>query len=231
MTPADWLSCPDPAPMLTFLGRLANVRRLRLFAVACCRRVEDWLIDARSRRAVDVAERWVDGRSSVSEFNAAVDAADDAVEELTRQQEDAEYHVRVAAAGAASRSLAIAAATAAEYGAAQAASAAFHAATVFGQNAAAGPATEHAAQADLMRDLFRPFGTPRVPDAVLRWNTAAVPGLAQAIYDERAFDRLPILADALEDAGCDNADLLGHLRGSGPHVRGCWAVDLLLGKG
>jgi hypothetical protein len=55
--------------------------------------------------------------------------------------------------------------------------------------------------------------------------------LAQAIYDERAFDRLPILADALLDAGCDNEELLAHLRSEGPHVRGCWAVDLILGKG
>jgi hypothetical protein len=54
--------------------------------------------------------------------------------------------------------------------------------------------------------------------------------LAATIYHERAFDRLPILADALEDAGCDNADILDHLRGPGPHVRGCWALDLVLGK-
>ena len=54
--------------------------------------------------------------------------------------------------------------------------------------------------------------------------------LAQGIYEERAFDRLPILADALEDAGCDNADILSHCRGPGPHARGCWVVDLLLGK-
>jgi hypothetical protein len=54
--------------------------------------------------------------------------------------------------------------------------------------------------------------------------------MAQAIYDERAFDRLPILADALEDAGCTNADILGHCRGAGPHAKGCWVVDLLLGK-
>jgi hypothetical protein len=58
-----------------------------------------------------------------------------------------------------------------------------------------------------------------------------VPKVAQAIYEERAFDRLPVLADALEDAGCADAGLLGHLRGSGPHVRGCCSVDLLLGKG
>jgi hypothetical protein len=54
--------------------------------------------------------------------------------------------------------------------------------------------------------------------------------LAQAIYDDRAFDRLPILADALEDAGCHDAGILAHCRGPGPHVKGCWVVDLLLGK-
>ena len=55
--------------------------------------------------------------------------------------------------------------------------------------------------------------------------------LAQAIYEERDLRRLPVLADALEDAGCEDADLLGHLRGPGRHVRGCWALDLVLGKG
>jgi hypothetical protein len=54
--------------------------------------------------------------------------------------------------------------------------------------------------------------------------------LAQGIYDERAFERLPILADALEDAGCTDAAILVHCRGPGPHVRGCWVVDLILGK-
>jgi len=58
-----------------------------------------------------------------------------------------------------------------------------------------------------------------------------VPKLATTIYEERAFDRLPILADALEEAGYDSAELLAHLRGPGRHVRGCWALDLLLGKG
>jgi hypothetical protein len=54
--------------------------------------------------------------------------------------------------------------------------------------------------------------------------------LATAIYEESAFDRLPILADALEEAGCTDVELLGHLRGPGPHVRGCWVVDLITGK-
>ena len=54
-------------------------------------------------------------------------------------------------------------------------------------------------------------------------------GLARAVYDAGDFSRLPILADALEEAGCADADILGHLRGPGPHVRGCWVLDLLLG--
>jgi hypothetical protein len=82
-----------------------------------------------------------------------------------------------------------------------------------------------------LRDLFgNPFRPVSVDPRWLRGNDAAVVKVAQGIYEECAFDRLPILADALEDAGCDQADLLGHLRGPGPHVRGCWAVDLLLGK-
>ena len=62
------------------------------------------------------------------------------------------------------------------------------------------------------------------------WLTSDVVALARGIYDERTFDRMPILADALQDAGCDSADILNHCRGAGPHVRGCWVVDLVLGK-
>jgi hypothetical protein len=69
-----------------------------------------------------------------------------------------------------------------------------------------------------------------IPPSSLVWNDGTVVKLAQGIYDDRAFDRLPVLADALEEAGCDNAEILSHLRGSGPHVRGCWAVDLLTGR-
>ena len=64
----------------------------------------------------------------------------------------------------------------------------------------------------------------------LAWNDGTVPRITQAIYDERAFDRMPVLADALEDAGCTDRAILDHCRQPGPHVRGCWVVDLLLGK-
>jgi hypothetical protein len=64
----------------------------------------------------------------------------------------------------------------------------------------------------------------------LVWNDHTVVRLAQGIYEEQAFDQLTILADALEEAGCTNSDLLAHCRQQGPHVRACWVVDLLLGK-
>jgi hypothetical protein len=63
-----------------------------------------------------------------------------------------------------------------------------------------------------------------------RWRTSDTIGLARGIYDERAFDRLPILADALMDAGCEDEQIIAHCRSEGPHVRGCWVVDLVLGK-
>ena len=95
--------------------------------------------------------------------------------------------------------------------------------------------TERAAQAALLRDIFgNPF-RPVTPDPA--WRSPQVVGLAQAAYDQRGLPagtldlaRLAILADALEEAGCTDRTILGHLRGAGPHVRGCWAVDLLLGK-
>jgi hypothetical protein len=83
----------------------------------------------------------------------------------------------------------------------------------------------------LIRDLIRvPFRPVAIEPAWLAWNHGTVPAIARRVYGERAFPELPVLADALEDAGCTDADLLAHCRGPGPHVRGCWAVDLILGK-
>jgi hypothetical protein len=87
------------------------------------------------------------------------------------------------------------------------------------------------AHCGLLRDVFgNPFQPWFVLESWLTWNDATIPRLARAVYNERAFDRLPILADALEDADCSDTELLNHLRSPGPHFRGCWAVDLLLGQ-
>jgi hypothetical protein len=83
----------------------------------------------------------------------------------------------------------------------------------------------------LIRDIWgNPFRRVAIDPSLLTWHEGCVMKMAHAIYDERAFDRLPILADAMEDAGRSDADLLAHLRIPGQHVRGCWVVDLLLGK-
>jgi hypothetical protein len=86
-------------------------------------------------------------------------------------------------------------------------------------------------QCKALRDIFgNPFRPAPGPDPTwLASNGGTVAVLAQSIYDQRAFDRLPLLADALEEAGCGDLALLEHLRGPGIHVRGCWAVDLILG--
>jgi hypothetical protein len=84
---------------------------------------------------------------------------------------------------------------------------------------------------DLLREIVgNPFRPAIVNANWLRWRDGLVEKMVSAIYDERRFAELPVLADALEDAGCDNTDLLAHLRGPGPHVLGCWALDALLGK-
>src|SRR5262249_17037155 len=83
----------------------------------------------------------------------------------------------------------------------------------------------------LIVELFdNPFGPVTLVRAWVTWDGGTIPKLAQGIYDDRAFDRLPILADALEDAGCTDADILNHCRQPSVHVRGCWVIDLLLGK-
>lgn len=74
------------------------------------------------------------------------------------------------------------------------------------------------------------LGPPNRPPADPAWLTGDVVALARGIQSDGAFERLPVLADALMDAGCDDADILGHCRSGGPHARGCWVVDLVLGK-
>ncbi len=87
-------------------------------------------------------------------------------------------------------------------------------------------------QAALVRDVFgNPFRPAAADPAWQTWHAGTIPRLAEGIYQERAFDRLPVLADALEEAGCADPAILAHCREPGEHVRGCWVVDLLLGKG
>jgi hypothetical protein len=218
MTEAEWLGCTDPQKMLEFLRGKAGDRPFRLFAVACCRRLWGLLVDERSRAALAAAERCAEDAASREELSAALDQAE-AVVLLPDGQLDLALIERRAAnvvAVACTDDAYIAASESAGYAA-----------------SLADALEARPPQADLLRCIFgNPFRPSLpLPSAVLAWNDATVRRIAVGIYDDRAFDHLPILADALLDAGCENADLLGHLRGPGPHVRGCWAVDLLLGKG
>jgi hypothetical protein len=241
MTEAQWLTGADVSAMVSYLEDAHRMhrfkkgrRRLRLFTAACCRLVMHLMTDDRARQAVLLGERYADG-------------------EVTREEMKAAHLVH---ARAFSNVLSISYQFSPAFCAADCA----HAATisllhpggsvgaVFGTRYARfaaefanrqgqslpwdGPSTAAARrQAELLRDVFgNPFRPVAVDRAWLRWGRGTVPKMAQAIYDERAFERLPVLADALLDAGCTDAELLGHLRSAGPHVRGCWALDLVLGK-
>jgi hypothetical protein len=233
MTEAEWLECTNPEPMLKSLRGKASDRKARLFIVACCRYIWHRLTDSGSREVVEIAELHADHGATMEDLEAASEAAFEGFRENTSQYvRDTVFYVaqtgdclatpemeRIWDVGwtmDASWSTSMAAAEdLAEYGA---------------WNSARDLADKDLAA--LIRDIVgNPFRElPTIAPSWLFWHEEYVVKLAKAIYDERAFDRLPILADALEDASCGNPEILAHCRGPGPHVRGCWVVDLILGK-
>jgi hypothetical protein len=226
MTEKEWLACTDPQKMLEFLHGRATDRKLRLFGVACCRHIWYKLPDGRSRNAVEVAERFADGLASETERATAECDAFNLNHYLIEMDEfyHRSHHFRDFAVFA---SVAAAADTLCTDAESSATSTALRTLEVM----VAEPEWNPNLQGRILRDIFgNPFRPVTINPAWLTWNDGTVQKIAQAIYDERAFDRLPILADALEEAGCTDADILGHCRSGGEHVRGCWVVDLLLGK-
>jgi hypothetical protein len=259
MTEAEWLAWDNPEPMLEFLratGR-ASERKVRLFAVACCRHIWPWLRDGRSREAVDVAERHADGLVADGELTAAWGRASEAVSAAEGQPVLSPWNAAWAAwacaaeepweaAGYAWHSAMLVAGALAQEAtwdtlpAGAAPDTPAWLAVVGAADAAAETAERpvREAQARLLRCLFgNPFRPVSFDPVWLAWHDGAVVKLAQSVYEDRELPsghldaaRLAVLADMLEEAGCSDADLLGHLRGPGPHVRGCFAVDALLGK-
>jgi hypothetical protein len=229
--------------MLRSLGETASGRKLRLFAVACCRRVLH-LLDEPHWAAADIAEEYADTprRGGLHAARRVYwPAALRIMNEVVRIQLRSRYCLAEArrwASSAVWESARVKPATAAHAHRAAAT------AVAWGHKAdeekrrrstlllpAEEDPDEARAQADLLRDLFgNPFRRPRLKRHWLKWDGGTVVQVSRAVYDERAFDRLPILADALEEAGCADADILNHCRRPGEHVRGCWVVDLLLGK-
>jgi hypothetical protein len=237
-----WLASTEPQAMLEFLwtnGKLSE-RKARLFACACCRRIWPFLIDTRARKAVKVAERFADGAATPTERrNADKDAL--------KACRSANPHYRNWWTTRDSAELACLAASAsisvdlpADHRSLQAANFATHA---IGRSPASNfevvRKNEQQAQCCLLRDLFGPllYREIRIDPSWLAWNNGIIRKLALVIHDERILpegmldqSRLAILADALQEAGCDNEEILFHCRSQGDHVRGCWLIDLILGK-
>jgi hypothetical protein len=217
MTEAQWLECTDPLTMLNYLRNTASERKLRLFACACCRKLWHLLRSVRSRRAVELSERYADGMAERKAMTLAGGAACSAAREAAGRTTPATWNA-IAAAPWAARQAAISEAWFAAVGA-------------FGYARRASEEMQHPLGIVLLRDLFgNPFRATRVEQTWRERKSTTVVKLAQTIYDEPCFNHLPILADALEDAGCDDDAILAHCRQPGEHVRGCWVVDLLLGK-
>jgi hypothetical protein len=235
MTEAEWQECEDPQAMLASLQETdwANDRKLRLSAVACCRRICHLLTDERSRRAVEISERYADGLAPKSKLRAAARRAE-AVDFVDEQAaaEDSE-------ASAAYEALTAAWITPTDNATTAASQAAGAAADAIGDETCADtqdPAwkrarnAERATQAALLRCIFGPSPfrpPPPLPPSCL---TPDVTSLVTTIYERRSFDRLRELADALAAAGCTEAKVLAHCRSHGSHARGCWVVDLILAK-
>ena len=174
------------------------------------------LIDKRSRAAVEASEGYADGQVTETDLGAFQAESDAALEAIRRGKRANSPEARTASI----------AWIAAENYPGGIWNAPYEILGVQGINVGA----EKKAQCAILRDICNPFHPVVLAKSWLAWNGGMVRKIAQAIYDERAFERMPILADVLEDAGCDDADLLAHCRGPGPHARGCWVVDLLLGK-
>jgi hypothetical protein len=229
MTEQEWLRSPEPVGMVTYLRCRRGVartragrRRLRLFGCACCLRVRHLFPGERGWAVVDLAERLADGNTGQAGVDAALRDAepilhDDEGDRVRQARGNLHEAIRRLCGPAGDAAMACSS-------------------VGIALRWLQGPApetAEWAVQAGLLRDLF---GDPfRLPPAVEHgWLVAgggAVSRLARTIYDDRRFEDMPLLADELEDAGCRDEEVLGHLREPGPHARGCWLLDVLLGRG
>jgi hypothetical protein len=254
MTAEEWTQAHNVEKLIYLVEKTISSRKLRLFTLGCCHRVSHLLGDGRCHRTIAVAETFADNGCGKAELELHRRQAQEIGENLEKQCRASDgtifpHAYMMAAQSSASSAVAFAAtldqtrkfyptpsgvnvSTSVVCEAACRAREAVFAATKAsgGDDAIAGASSEAEMQAQMqvLRDVVgAPFSATK---SVIAWQTVTVMSLATAIYADRAFDRLPILADALEDAGCDHADILNHCRGPGPHVLGCWPLDLVLGK-
>jgi hypothetical protein len=229
MTEEEWLASTNPREMLESVAEQARIRKLRLFACACCRQVQNPFVPQLMVRAVAAAEAAADDELGDAELASVADVVNAAVESARGSCPNGSgylLHLCLAVAWAAvPRGRAGDAARHASEGAARAA------ADLPERMPRERPpeyVDELGAQADLCRDIFgNPFREVGFDPA---WLTSDVLALAKGMYESRDFGAMPILADALQDAGCEDEEILAHCREPREHVRGCWVIDLLLGK-
>lgn len=221
ITEAEWMSSNDSHDMLDRCRAplIKYPRKCRLFAVACCKRIWRLINDPRSRSAVEVLERYADGLASERELAAATKAARAAFDTASREKEKVLISPEWAAVLATDPDPWFAASRAST-----------HAFSAVGEAFSVGP--ERAAQSRLLRCIFGslPFREPVLNGCRKAFEDEAVIKLAQAIYQEQAFHLLPALGAALQNAGCENTEIITHCNEAGPHVRGCWVVDLVIGQ-
>lgn len=229
MTEQEWLTSGAPLTMLQFLEGRATDRKLRLFACACGRLAWNPFVPRFVVRATAAAEAFADGKIDGAALARVYELARGAVTAIAPDRlADPGYlpHILYAAMCAVTP-VAFHGASAGSRAAVRAATDAWFGGTISIPNLP-GAQEELAAQADLLRDIIgNPFREVAFDPA---WRTSDALALANAMYASRDFSAMPILADALQDAGCDNDEILNHCREPREHARGCWVVDLLLGK-
>lgn len=215
-----WLERAQPSELGVYLGKTASPRKSGLFIRHLCRCFPELFADVLGL-ALDVADRYEAPEIGEAELQAAL-------ESVTEARDRTHFHWHTEGSPTA-RTAALSAHIAREV-----AARGFYPDVLRDlRNAVLGNAGPRKNPiAPVMRPLFlEHFGDVRRPVVSdPSWLTETVVLLAQGMYNARDFGAMPILADALQDAGCDSDDILNHCRGPGPHVRGCWVVDLLLGK-
>jgi hypothetical protein len=209
---------------LRLLLTTASDRKAQLFAAACCRRVWCLMTDPRHRDAVEAAEHLADGVLTVAMFESALRPVVElwrVIPDYTRLEWEPRHFMTGATRHLGYKRDAADAASYAARGAARTAG------TPGSPGWLSARDTEGDAQRALAHDVVGPASRPA---AAPTWLTSTVLALARTMYESRDFGAMPVLADALEEAGCDSPAVLDHCRGGGPHVRGCWVVDLVLEK-
>jgi hypothetical protein len=219
MDEEQWLACDDPKQMLECLSGRASDRKLRLFACACCRRIWPLLTDGRSRRVVEVAEQYADGQATDQVVLGQAAEDDHVIDTVEKLRPEVALHLGLAVQAALLRD-------------------------IFGNPYRPVPVSppwltwqggtvSRLAQA-AYEERGRRCNNCGGHGLVYQKGLPRVCGMCNRTgrIEDGSLDsnRLAVLSDALEEAGCDSEGILRHLRSPGPHVRGCWVLDLVLGK-